>query len=243
MCLDAAVKSSIESLTLSGIKADILSVTSSEVVARTGVSIGQNEVGNLVITNIRGGRLTKKSAFQYLQEGRVTSILPQKGVFGTRVTIKGSHLLGGGENISVKIGDKHSKILNTPSNELIVVSVNYHVVTEYEKPLQVVLRNEYDSQTVKKVHLWKYTHASITSLDPDNGNEGSVVTIIGRGMLGGGSRITEVRLAGVKATVVSAGETKITLVPGKSSHQSSVIGDVVLENDIGGIVSKANSWT
>ena len=66
---------------------------------------------------------------------------------------------------------------------------------------------------------WQYVDASeITQVEPASGQVGSVVSILGERMLGGGDSISRVLLAGTAASIVSGNDTIIVVEAAAASN-------------------------
>lgn len=81
----------------------------------------------------------------------------------------------------------------------------------------------------------------IADVEPTSGQDGTVVTLSGSGMFGGGSGVVQVTLAGVEAAISNgASATSIEVIA--AAPDSSGSGDVVLIADTGAIVTLENGW-
>ena len=87
--------SSIVSVSLSGIPAEILTQSATVVVVRAGASEAKNADSVWMIAD-SGAIIRSSDRFTYLSKGIVNSVSPAFGQYNTRVTIVGSGLLGGG---------------------------------------------------------------------------------------------------------------------------------------------------
>ena len=80
----------------------------------------------------------------------------------------------------------------------------------------------------------------VKTVNPGRGQGGTVVTIAGTNLFGGGSKI-KVMLAGVYASIRASSNTQVVVVALASSKSSE--GDVVLHADTGAVVTKVNAFT
>ena len=77
---------------------------------------------NVVLTADTGAVVTALSAWTYLAEGEITSVGPESGQVGTRVTIEGTSLFGGGDALeSVTLAGVDVKIISANDSIAIVV--------------------------------------------------------------------------------------------------------------------------
>lgn len=85
---------------------------------------------------------------------------------------------------------------------------------------------------------WLYLQqGEIASASPSSGQTGSVVTILGQRLLGGGASVTNVLLAGTPVRqILSGNNTVVTVVADRAS--SATTGNIVIQADTGALVVK-----
>jgi hypothetical protein len=81
-------------------------------------------VGDVVLVADSGAVVTLVEGWTYVEAGEITKVEPASGQIGTRVTIYGSNLLAGGDDIdSVKLaGTEVSKIVSATDDMVEVVA-------------------------------------------------------------------------------------------------------------------------
>lgn len=81
----------------------------------------------------------------------------------------------------------------------------------------------------------------IIAVSPSSGQLGTVVEIAGVNLLGGGSTVVSVTLAGVEVdTILSASDDAVVVVVANAS--TSTVGSVVLTTDTGAVHTRAGGW-
>ena len=81
----------------------------------------------------------------------------------------------------------------------------------------------------------------IASATPAEGHEGTNVVLAGTSMLGGGTEVVSVELAGVAATFGANSDTSIEVVA--KSKDAAGAGAIVVTSDTGAVVSLAGGFT
>ena len=89
----------LASITLGNSSATIVSFTDDEVVFVAPAAIGPQAV-DVALRAASGPVVSASAGFQYLAAGVVTEVEPSSGIFGTRVTITGTGLLNGGQEVA-----------------------------------------------------------------------------------------------------------------------------------------------
>ena len=231
-------------VTLGGIAANIVgfNVSSSTVsVAAPRASVPGNYYADIVV---QGGGLTARLAggFMYLQEGVIYTVQPAAGQSGANITLQGTNLLGGG-NYIVSASLSSSTVTN--GNVTVVYSNNTFV--------QLLLTNNPSVSGTVNIVLTADTGAIITRLSgftyvspgristiaPSSGQNSTVVTITGSGLLQGSTLTAiNVTLAGMPATIL--GQTDSQIMVQASPSANATTGPVVITLSSGAIISTAN---
>ena len=182
-------------------------------------SSSQSFQGPVVIVSDQGATYTSSENFTYVQVC-VDSVDPQQGQRGTRVTITGVGLLLGGSSIDTIMLGNVSATVNNATNTEIIVSAG-------EFPSQTDLSNiAYRVDTEAELTIpdsWRYiVPGEITSVSPSVGGPGTIVTIRGTNLFGGGTRAVEVLLNNIPAErIINNFDTFIQVVAGQGSTASS----------------------
>ena len=64
------------------------------------VASASAETGDVVLTSDTGSTVTLADGWEQLDDGEITDVEPAKGHFGTEVTISGTNLLGGADDLA-----------------------------------------------------------------------------------------------------------------------------------------------
>ena len=231
--------SSIVNVTLAGAPATVLFGNGSVVVV-VASSNGAGS-GDVVVVASSGAIASLTNGFQYNAVGNVSSISPASGQVGTRVTIEGSRLLGGGSSAtSVKLNNVEALQIISSNNSMVVVIAGHR---NSNGLVSVVLVSN-TGATVVGVDKFTYLGAGvISSVVPSDGQGGTVVVIRGNGLLGGGSSFVNVTLKGIEVLeILGANDSYIRVRAGFSGGVTGV-GNVTLRSDTGATVIAANQWT
>ena len=220
----------------------IISESDTKVVVYAGDNGGSaSSPGDVVVTGSYGATLTKSSAWSYITAGTISSISPNQGQTGTVITITGLGLFGSGTTISaVTLAGIAATIISSSDTQVIITAgSNAALVTSVTGDV-VVISDTF--ATTIDASAWTYIPlGSITQIEPAYGQRGTIVTITGTNLLGGGASATSVTLASIAATVLSSSSTKIVIAAGASS--SALIGGVSITSDIGAVLSVSNDWS
>jgi hypothetical protein len=167
------------------------------------------EYGDVVLTSISGAHPTSTNSWQYLEKGNIVQVSPSSGQVSTPVTIRGTRLCGGGDNVRfVRLASVLASIVSESGTEVSVVATSAAAQTG-----DVQLTSNSGS-TVTENLGWQYLQQSnIASLFPVSGQIGTEATISGTNMLMGGSSITSVTIAGAEVeSIVSYSDIEIVVV-------------------------------
>ncbi|MBS0284456.1 MAG: IPT/TIG domain-containing protein, partial [Proteobacteria bacterium] len=222
----------------------IVSFNDTVVVVVCGPGAAGPTAGNVVLTANTGAVVTKVGGFQYLSNGVITQVQPSSGQYGTVVAILGQRLLGGGSSVaSVTLGGSAaSLVVGGAAND---TRIDVVAGTEVSGPGPVAVVVTSSSGSVVSAVLWTWlTRGSIATVQPGYGQAGTRVTISGTGLLGGGSSVASLTLAGVAVQqVVSSTNSQIVVIASASgSASNNVLGNTVIVADTGAIVTKSSSW-
>ena len=156
----------VVSVTLNGIAADLVSGTSQtsvQVVARS--SLGGSGLGDVVVTADSGAVATAVNGWRYLAVGVISSVLPAVGQYGTRVTISGTLLLGGG--ISVQSATLNGVAASVEAQSDLQIVIRAGNGTAGSGDVRIVSNT---GAVVQASGAWAYAVASaVTSVTPSSG--------------------------------------------------------------------------
>ena len=165
--------------------------------------------GDIVLTADTGAIVTLEDGFTYVADQVIELIKPAKGQLGTLVTISGTSLLGGGDSVAtLTLAGVDAGNITSESNTEIVVEI----ADSTADTGAIVITSDTGAVVTTNDSAWEYLeNGAITSISPSSGQHKSAVTIIGERMLGGGSEIASLTLAGLTANVKSENDTYITI--------------------------------
>ena len=192
----------ILSVSLAGVQASVIgNATDTEVIVEASQSLN-TQIGPVEIILSSGAQITSVTGitFAYLQPGQVDAVTPNVGTVGTRVTIIGSNLFGGGEIVDrVSLGGVEA-FINSSSDSMVTVTAQLGMPLMGD--VEVVSNT---GARILQRSFWTYEElGSITSVDLPVGQQGIDVTIQGTALLGtSATAATECQLAGIDGTVVS----------------------------------------
>lgn len=236
----------IISVSLGATAAMIVTESDSEVVVVAAHSDDDlNEVGDVTMVTSSGSYVVGEGEWTYLERGQIDAVTPTGGIGGTRVQLTGERLLGGGNAPSsiTLAGVEVEKIVDSFSNELIEVhAAPSAAATSGDVVITANTGAIITTATANDVAGFEYFEPSvITAVTPNVGQHNTKVVISGERLLGDGTDLVSITLAGV--AVKSTGEisdTEVNVVADASAAQN---GDVLFVTDTGGRVTSVDGWS
>jgi len=188
-----------------------------------------------VLTADTGATVTSEGAWTQAEEGVVSSVSPGSGQYGTDVAIAGTGLLGAGSSVeSITLGGVLIETLVSQSDTLIRV-IAAHADAAGSAQATVITADS--GAVVTADASWEFLEeGTISSLEPASGQFGTVVTIAGARMFGGGASLVSVSLAGTDAVIdqdVSTADSIVVTVQAAGAGT----GNVVLVSSSGAVVT------
>eukprot|EP00048_Salpingoeca_helianthica_P009485 m.135995 g.135995 ORF g.135995 m.135995 type:complete len:990 (+) comp14881_c0_seq3:2221-5190(+) len=229
--------STIVAVLLANIPAVLYNYSNTRVVAVASRSSSAVQ-GDVVLVSETGGRTTLTNGWNYQTEGQVIGVIPSSGMFGTTVIIYGSNLRGYGSRLlQVSLVGKPATILDDTDTLVRVVANEQTPGTG-----DVVLTAD-SGAVVRRHNAWQYiTAGNVTTVTPSQGQAGTVVEIVGVGLLAGGSRVVSVTLAGIPATIINFTNTVIRVVVNRGSGVQTT-GAIVIMAETNAMITAPNAWT
>ena len=205
--------------------------------------------GNVQVISDTGAVTESTSAvvFEYLEPGRITTLTPNRGQNGTTVQVGGSYLHNGEGIRRVLLAGVEAEITNIAQDiQTSGIPTTIDLVARRPSSLgafsgPVVVESHFNTTTVSNLNFTYITEGLILSISPITGQNGTIVTISGLDLPGGGNVVQRVYLVGVEATILSRNQTVITVRAGES--QAGGTGAVVLRSDTNAYVERPNAWT
>lgn len=236
----------IVSVFLAGVQASVIgNATDTEVIVEAAQAIS-TQPGPVEISLSSGAQITSVTGitFEYLQPGQVDTVTPNIGTIGTRVTIMGSNLFGGGESVDrVSLGGVEA-IIDSSSDSMVTVIAQLGVPISMSD-VEIVSNT---GARILPPSAWTYEElGNITSVDPPVGQQGIEVTIRGIDLLGtSASAATACQLAGIEGTVVSFRNNEVVCRAGLFPNLQPNLGTgpVQIMSDTGVVItSNPNATT
>ena len=156
--------------------------------------------GDVVITSARHAQVIGANLWNYSGPGNVTSISPSSGQIGTLVTIKGTGLLASATKVvgATLAGVDVSSVVTSTDTEVVVKADRGTGGAAGSVRLVVTS----DAVVTDKVGGFTYiTEGPVDKLEPSSGQKGTLVTIKGQTLLGGGATLASVEVGGIAWSV------------------------------------------
>ena len=199
-------------------------------------------VGDITIIADSGAYLVAKGAWTSLKVGAVSVTKPNVGTHGTRVTLQGERMLGGGKTV-IQItlaGVPVEKIVSQNDDVIEVIAAKGN-----NKDGDVVLLTDSGAVITESVTGFTYVKAgAISTVSPDYGQYNTVVTISGERLLADGKGVIAVYLAGVSVQKIhNFSTTEVLVTVARDAQNKDHTGDVVIVSDTGGKVTLVGGWS
>jgi len=228
------------SVTLASVEAREVVGTDTVITAVAGSSA--RRTGDVVITMDTGATTTLVNGWSYVNAGFIQNVRPDSGHGGTQVTISGQYLLGGGSEIaSLTLAGAEVDSINDFSEGVIRAVAQPHAAIRGD--VRIVMST---GAVINQIDGWTYVpEISIGTLAPASGQHGTIVTIPGAGMLGGGASIDSVTLSGVEVEEIRTNDRDdvIVVVAAESPGDGLTSGSVVITANTGATATLENAFT
>jgi len=189
-----------------------------------------------------GSTVTLEDGWTYVEQGAVSSVVPGSGQYGTEVVISGTGLRGGGGRVdSVTLGATAVLQIVSETDDTVVVIANRTLDVPVTSAQGIVLIAD-SGAVVTADEVWTdLVEGTIDQVYPTSGQYGTLVTITGERLFGGGNSVA-VSLAGVAVESVDVSDST-TIVVEAAASPDAVTGDVVIVADSGAIVTAFSGFT
>jgi hypothetical protein len=224
--------SNITSLTLGDVQTTVQTLNNDEIVFVVGAGGIANATVNVTFVMNTGAEVTFVDAWTHSVAASIVTVSPNSGHYGTVVNITGTNLLAGGASIvSVSLaGTNVDSILDDDQDSFVTVVAAASAAATGD----VVVVSDNGATTTLENGFTYITPGEITSLVPGSGQYGTVVTIVGTNLLGGGATLDSVQLKEVEVfDIVLATDEKVIVVADTSAAGA---GEVYLVADTGATV-------
>ena len=165
---------------------------------------------------------------------------PANGQVGVVVTITGTDLLAGGTSLtSVTLDGTAATVQTESETQVVVVAASSAAGTG-----DVVLTSNSGAVVTLSNGFTYDAESAITSVTPDQGQLGTLVTIVGTNLLGAsasaGAEITTATLGSLNANIVFGNQTYVVLTV---NNGTAGVVDVTLEATSGATTVRSNGFT
>ena len=200
------------------------------------------QVVDVTVVSVTGAILTLVDGFTLIEPGKITAVSPSSGQYGTEVTIMGVGLIQDNKDVvSVTLAGIEADIIGTPFDTNILVQAISSNASNGS--VIVVLSTGAQISSNQSIQFQYLDEGEITQISPSNGTEGTLVSLYGKNLLGGGSGITSITLGKIPASVEEANDSYILVSAGGGGNTSAPPGDIVIMSDTGALVSLEGVWT
>ena len=223
-------------------------VTKIVVATRTSLAVvvgspkATNNMSTEVLITASDGSVAKGTAFKYNTPHQMNIIGPIFGQFGTIVSLNVSSNFTISGKLSVLVDDIPAVVSSKAGTIVNITVPRPKKIDTY--PVQVVVQNT-KGEIARLVDGFTYIQeGEIIKVTPRSGQQGTIVTITGHGLLGGGNFIQSATLANLSATVVNSNDSLVMLqVTRNSNNSNSMLGDVMLIANTGAVIRQSRGWT
>ena len=227
---------------------EIIIGTESLIVVRVGESSTALSPAAVVVQSDTGATTSSDAgtvSFQYQDPGIVNTVNPGSGQVGTMVTLTGTNLQTSEDKVmSVTIAGIEATI------ESITGVLTTTITARAGRPSMlgefngsIVIETESGAIAESSTVFFYLSEGQILSVTPERGQHQTSVRIRGDRLRGGGSRVHNVTLAGVEATIVSETDSEVLVTAAALNANRELTGSVVLTADSGASVQRLQGWT
>ena len=234
-------------LSLAGASAEIINISSNAVLAKAGSS----SYGGLadVKLSFQGGiTLLIPRAWTYLPDINITSVSNKAmGYFGTIVTVYGINFLNGRSSpvkLNVTLAGSIGTNILFSNDTMITCNVTQFVNSTYLPIVgPIIVQNSlgFTANTTGKLNF-TYLNVDIINVFPNQGQNGTIVSIHGNGLLAGGTNITMVLLNDIPAGDIITTSNNMMVVQAAYSHKSTSLGNITYFTDTAAIITIPYAW-
>jgi hypothetical protein len=191
----------VRRVTLAGIEATIIEQNSTSIIVQAAVS--NASVGNVILESDTGATLTVVNGWTYRTPGVISVVSPASGQVGTRVVISGTDLAGGGGDIiSVTLGGVEATVFNATNSSIVVIA-------QFSAPQigDVIITSDSGAQVIAEAAFQYLDPPNGIIVNPDEGQTGTLISLCGSDLLGGGSTFEAVLVGQTPAIIINQNET------------------------------------
>ena len=234
----------VERVSLAGVEARVDKVNANSITVVAGrPDVLEEFSGEVVIETSSGVVIAGNQNFMYRREGLICSVDPPRGQGGTRVTIRGERLFGGGTSLeSVYLAGVRADMDSGNLSDSVVMVTASQTSTAPVTGDIILIANT--GATVRSIDAWSYvTPGSITNVEPQQGQFGTRMTITGIGLLSGGDRVTQITIGNVTTNEISSStDTVVEARAGPTDMTEGFTDAISLISNYGGELPPTFTW-
>jgi len=221
----------------------IVSYTDNMIVVRAADFNSSTLAGDVNYLTNTGAMVTEPGVWSYITPAVITNVDPNMGTEGTIVTIFGTDLLAGADQVnSVYLGRVEASEVRVASNTLIQVIAGPETGSDPTSG-SVFIELQSGAEVFNSTGFSYATAGSIINVSPINGQDGTFVNISGNLLYPSGDGLASVTLAGVTATIINYTNSLIQLRTGRPAILESFNGSVVITAVSGAILTYILNFT
>jgi len=199
--------------------------------------------GDVLIVSITGAHVRRINGWTYVKNGRIDSISPAFGQYGTRINISGEALLLGAVSLShVTIGGILVNVTEASNTLISGTAGNPLSNSSFAGTISIMSS---DGSILITNHTWAYADQGVIhQFTPITGSNSEIIRITGTNLLGSGRKIVKVTTAGIEVSeIVFQNNTLVVVRSGILKVAQTLTGPIVLTADTGAIVESVNPYT
>ena len=241
----------ISSVTLAGVNATILNTTDDAIImVQAGQMISATILSDVVLYFQDNITLPIPQSWSYLPPINVTMVSNNAGYYGTTVTIYGVNFLNGQPAGRVNI----TEVLLAGNINVTIFSYNNTVITcnisqfinSSQGPIvgPIIVRNSlgFTANTNGNI-TFTYVQVNVVSVSPNRGQNGTMVTIEGVGLLANATNVTTLWLNSVPVrSILSANNSNIVVQADYSNLATPPLGNITYRTNTGAMVTAPQAW-
>jgi hypothetical protein len=221
-------------------EASVTSISASGLVVRLGRPSRQGTFTGDITVVLHNSTIARKiNGFTYTSEGVIFTVSPRVGQIGTNISVIGRNLLGNGTYlVSASLAGLAGKVVLSSDTEAVIV-VSDHSLTKNVGNL--TLESNTGAITTM-INGWESIPAGIIqSVSPNIGQLGTIVTIRGERLFGGGTRLVAIHLSGIPVMNITFSSDSLVVVQA-ADGMGAVNQSVTLTSNTGSIVELQQGW-
>ena len=239
------IKYNISAVSLAGVSATIINITADSLVVQAGTS-SVTDLSDIVLSFQGGIKLLIPQSWTYLHHMDITSVSNNAmGYFGTVVILRGRNFLNGQSSmVKVTLADSISTNILFSNDTTIIFNISQFVDSMYLPIVgSIAVQNRFGFRTNTSGKInFTYLDVDIKNVFPNQGQNGTIVTIQGIKLLAGATSITGVWLNDIPVNDIITTTNNVIVVQAAYSNISTSLGNITYSTDTGAEVTVPNVW-